>query len=517
MGLNIKHHTICQSISVTNRRLSSSSFLSFPHLSFSSFYRVVEKMKLLFAVVCVLLGAVTAGKPLGLLKETNSLSCLITMECVSASDPDYKNFYQRHNYECSPVEDGQLSDFSYVIDLPTEIIRDNADALASGTFVVNIPEGKILEDRVIIPNSTAMTVGDGRPILRHRRTTVATSGTRTILVLRISTLDATPTFTAQEIYNFVFDMSQPLNQPSLASQYSALSFGKLNFAPALEGVTEVYVNMTANGTSLNTIRDAAVAAVQSQFQTSSITWLADHIMFCIPPGTGAWAGVSSVNSWRLVLNDQWCGYLSGLMHEMGHNLGLLHANEGGITYMDFTSYMSAGFSTPYFPLKSFNAANNWQLGWYSDRQVTMDPSQGGKTIQLATFVDYQKGNKRNPVLLLIGMNTFLQYNRAKGFNIQTQADINQVVIVQQQSSGTSLLAGIDSANPKLVIANFDGSGRNLIIYVCSSGVGNRNNPDWIVISIGYDQNNCVQSVATPKPVRRQRIHRSNPTLTSPPV
>lgn len=176
--------------------------------------------------------------------------------------------------------------------------------------------------------------------------------------------------------------------------------------------------------------------------------------------------------------------------------------------------MSAGISAPYYPLKSFNGANNWQFGWYNDRQLSFDPSQGGQMITLATFVDYGKSNKNNPVLIMVGSDTFLQYNRAKGFNVQTQANLDQVTIVQQQSSGTSLLGAVDAtSSPQFAINDFDGSGRTLLIIVCSSGSGNNNNPDWMALSIGFDQNYCIQNAnqfisPTFKPTRRRRRTRA---------
>ncbi len=443
------------------------------------------------------------------------LKCRVTMACVSLARVDSSNAKQDpHHYECSPVESGKVSDFSYVIDLPTDLVHNNAKKILAGTLFVNIPDGKVLNGAVVFPKKSNIRVGTAPKTFKtNRRRLEPTSGTASILVLRISSNDATPTLAAQEMYGYIFNNSQPVNQPSLASQYSAVSFGKLQFVPTHGGVAEVYVNMNANGAQINAVTNAAIAAAQSQFGVSSVTSLADHIMFCIPPGTGSWAGMSSVNSWRLVLNDGWCGYLSALMHEMGHNLGLLHSNQGGIQYMDFTSYMSAGYAAPYYPLKAFNGANNWQLGWYSDRQITVTPSNGGRVVTLATFADYGKANKSNPVLIKVGNDTFLQYNRAKAFNQQAQQDIDQTTIVQQQSNGTSLLGGIGPTLLNLMISNFDGSGQNLMIYVCSTGVGNANDPDWMVLGIGYGKNYCPARAPTPKPAKRPLSPRHSGSLS----
>ncbi len=81
--------------------------------------------------------------------------------------------------------------------------------------------------------------------------------------------------------------------------------------------------MNATGAITPDVRDAAINVVQNQFGVSSITKLADHIMLCIPPGTGNWASSATVGGWRTVYNDVWCGFISSQMHELGHNLGLL--------------------------------------------------------------------------------------------------------------------------------------------------------------------------------------------------
>ncbi len=437
---------------------------------------------------------------------TPFMVCHLAMECVSTAEAGAQTKTHHYN-ECSPVENGMVSDYSYPIDLPADFVEQNKDAMMSGKLFAKIPRGQIVNGKVIYPYTVKITVADSPESFekRHRRLQ-ATTGAQKILVLRISANDSTNTFTASQLYNYIFSTSDPINTPSLVTQYSQLSFGKLNFVPTMGGVIEVPVNMNANGALSSTIRDAAIAYVTSTYGVSSLTQLADHIMFCIPPGTGNWAGSSPVVSWRIVMNDQWCGFISGFMHEMGHNLGLLHSNQNNMEYMDFSSYMSAGYATPYYPLKSFNGANNAQFGWYSDRQITVDLAQGGQVITLASFVDYSKSNKNDPVLIQIGTDVFLQYNEAKDFNAQAQQDINQTTIVQQQNNGTSLLGAVDPVNsPQYTIVDLDGSGRNVVVAACSSGSGDSNNPDWMTISIGYDQSYCIeaaQQVVTAAPTKK---------------
>jgi hypothetical protein len=193
-----------------------------------------------------------------------------------------------------------------------------------------------------------------------------------------------------------------------------------------------------------------------------------------------------------------------------------HSNIGGQVYADFTSYMSAGYGTPYWPMKSFNGANNWQLGWYSDRTISVNPSSGGQLVTLATFVDYNKSNTQNPVLIQVGTDTYLQYNRAKGFNYQTEQHVDQVTVVQQLNNGTNIFGAVDPiSNLTLTITNFGGSGQNVVIAACKNGTGDANNPDWMSISIGYDESYCSTFItATAAPTSKTSKPTSRPT--SPP-
>lgn len=248
----------------------------------------------------------------------SSIVCHVTMECISLGrDGGAQHIHQNHHFECSPVTNDTLSDFSYVIDLPKEIVAQYRSDIVGGNLFLKIPGGYISGDEVVIPENSLITTSSAPESSQRRQLTVV--GTRSILVLRISATDTTPDYSAAEIYDFIFNETKP----TLKSQYSKCSAGKLTFLPTQYGVMEVKVDLAATGASATTLRDAAITAVTNQLGITSITSLADHVMFCIPPGTGNWAGSAPVNHWRTVLNNKWCGYLSGVMHEIGHNLGLL--------------------------------------------------------------------------------------------------------------------------------------------------------------------------------------------------
>lgn len=283
----------------------------------------MNNLLIIILILVVVVPAQSAIDGLRSSRKLTSLLCHITLEFVSTREAASEPHRQQQHYECSPVENGSVSDYSYTLDLPADFVEENKDQLLAGTLFANIPMGQIVNGAVVYPFNSAITIGAAPESFQNRRRRLsASSGTRSVLVLRISSNDASPDYSAQQYYNYIFSETN-ITQPTLKSQYNLLSFGKLNIVPTKYGVMEVKVNMNANGATSMAIRDAAIQAVTSKYSLSTITDLADHVMLCIPPGTGDWAGSSPVNSWRLVLNNQWCGFVSALMHEMGHNLGLL--------------------------------------------------------------------------------------------------------------------------------------------------------------------------------------------------
>lgn len=112
---------------------------------------------------------------------------------------------------------------------------------------------------------------------------------------------------------------------NLKSQYAACSYGKLQFEKATDtankigndGVHTLSISMNVIGASDDTVRTAVVTAGDAEFG-GSLQGVANYVMLCLPPGTsGGWIAYAYVNSWLSVYNDEWCGYLSGQMHEVG--------------------------------------------------------------------------------------------------------------------------------------------------------------------------------------------------------
>ncbi len=182
------------------------------------------------------------------------------------------------------------------------VIDSNADAALdeeSGTMFV-------------IPSNVHL-----REMKQLRKLTTKTTGIKTLLVVRVVAADGATTASMSELSDSVFGTYG--DSFNLASQYSACSHNKLNFVPAkgakiINGVREVTIStFTSDG-------DAKMNNAILQALGKKPYRLADHLMFCLPPGTMKYA-YATINGPLSVYDDAWCTYPSPGMHEIGHNLG----------------------------------------------------------------------------------------------------------------------------------------------------------------------------------------------------
>ena len=70
------------------------------------------------------------------------------------------------------------------------------------------------------------------------------------------------------------------------------------------------------------MRPAITEELKAQFGVTNPNQLADHVMYCLPANTMNGIAYAYVNSWNSVYSNEWCTYVSGQLHEIGHNLAL---------------------------------------------------------------------------------------------------------------------------------------------------------------------------------------------------
>lgn len=158
------------------------------------------------------------------------------------------------------------------------------------------------------------------------RNLAVVTGTKSILVVRIVASGVGPSPSELALSDSVFgnnadgDGADPIN---VKSQYAACSHGKINFVEANDRNGNSGVNIR-NGTvtiSVSTsvneqdyvIRNAVTTTFYNLFGVYPNA-VADHVMYCMPPGSMDTIAYAFVDSYLSVYSDLWCTYVSAQMH-----------------------------------------------------------------------------------------------------------------------------------------------------------------------------------------------------------
>jgi hypothetical protein len=236
--------------------------------------------------------------------------------------------------ECIPLLEGDVEhDHSFGITLPDMFIQSNLKAITQGNLYLLIQGARQTRKEVLLTSTSELTIIDSPiPAFDHqdasqrRRTqsrTLANDGTtrkrsrrRTAAVMRVSAIDSQIAHTAEEIDSIIFNKSGI----NFVTQYHACSFGQLKWRRSHYGVVDVMLNKTMAELENDsaTIVSMALDQVKADLGIQSAADLADHVMVCVPPGTGDWAANAGVNYWRSQFNNDWCTSLTANMHELGH-------------------------------------------------------------------------------------------------------------------------------------------------------------------------------------------------------
>ena len=281
-------------------------------------------------------------------------------------------------------------------EIDEKFVEENFEGgnFVSGETEITFPGGALIDqnDQTIssASRSGGLVLTKKKDVPNDRRNLAVVTGDKTVLVVCVQATDAATTASVEMLSDSVFGTSG--DQVNLKSQYFDCSRGQLNILPAVRsgitnGVTTVNVNVsTSEGGPA--MRNAITTALNTQFGVSSPNQIADHVMYCYPPGTINGLAFAYVNWYLSMYNDDWCTYVSAQVHEIGHNLNLAHSNENG-TYKDqscmvsvlmtklkhyFYEFFTSVFSFPSFssciqmgysysssdtPLMCFNAAKSW--------------------------------------------------------------------------------------------------------------------------------------------------------------
>jgi hypothetical protein len=257
--------------------------------------------------------------------------------------------------------DGQ-EEMSYLIELPDNFVKNHSDIVSGETFL-SIPGGEAIRDHDGIPAYIHYPEGIEISIVDPPRRNLYESplklkreGNSTVLIVRVTTLDAEVLASPAELSSHIFGIGQGAPAVNLVSQYLACSFGKLRFVPAegpeiVDGVGEIFLSQNIVGMNPFYLENTMKNHAEAKFGTIQGNY--DHVVFVLPWGTvhphplsqENWYAYANVNDWRSIFNDNFALSFSGLFHEIGHNLKLFHSAEGSLTYGDTSGKLLFATST----------------------------------------------------------------------------------------------------------------------------------------------------------------------------
>lgn len=154
--------------------------------------------------------------------------------------------------------------------------------------------------------------------------------------------------------------------------------------------------------------------------------------------------------------------------------------------------MGYSYSSDDGPKMCFNAAKSWQLGWYSDKAIAIDPlltsSWNGRLVGMA---EYKKAGPGDMVVVKLNTPTsidyYINFNRQTGINAETGEGGDQVLVVSQGGEGTSfassrLLAKL-SDGQSFDIPNFEGS-NSFAARITVNSIDTTSSPGYADVTIG---------------------------------
>jgi hypothetical protein len=194
----------------------------------------------------------------------------------------------------------------YKVPVSNEWLKDkrNNKELKSGITALNFSPNTMVNEE-----TGEIELGTTAPGLINTagvRRLAVTNGNKTILAVRVVTLDdKLADFNEAKLNEEVFSAGDT----NLKTQYSACSFGQLEFQEATprvgnsvsiaNGVVTVFVKKNATDGD-PAIRNAASAALSAEFDVSSPSRLADHVMYCLPQAAMTGIAYAYANSWLSV-------------------------------------------------------------------------------------------------------------------------------------------------------------------------------------------------------------------------
>jgi len=461
-------------------------------------------------------------------------TCILYRKCVTYGPTERQpHGYHEDSWVCKlSREDSNVTNGVQFVDIVESIsLRDTIANSTSGAALMTVSEAIIdaEEPRMYIPDHAHVHIHDNvvgtdriRPgereadrglvdhgdrkladtnFISNNRKLFQTTGTLKTLVIRlIDSHGRQPTDNAAAMVDNVFE-----DDVNLKTQMATCSYNKLNIE-AFHGNTpnNVYVN---NGvvdvnfdydmTSGNNGHDQIAIAAANAHLGSLDDPMFDLVMFCFPAG-GNFLAFAYPNSKYSFYSNEWCGFVGGQMHEVGHNLDLAHSGEPDQgEYGDATGYMGGSSSADDYK-QCFNPQKSYQLGWYEDQVATINPldGQGRQEYTLNGVDDYGRNSGNLIVLRLrqtsLDQDYYIGYNKATGMNQDSGEDRDHVTVVRKeygapdQYGQSTKVAGL-SPGQRVLITDYNGSGQT--VQVAFTGITDEGDAHVVIMEGDYEVTN----------------------------
>jgi hypothetical protein len=397
--------------------------------------------------------------------------------------------------------------------------------IASGATRLNVGVGAFADETALfIPPGLDIAKNLRKGPKKNRRKLAPVTGDKPILVVKVTDSGglARPESPAQIGDDIFGTINDPVN---LKSQLYDCSHGKLNVVPgqnpdpinnppqAAPGVIEVSIGISLTNSGNNAIHNAVTAAVNAKLGTNlgngweSITEPYHQVMYVIEKCyvDCGWAAYAYVNAWMSVYQASYYKQVGVQVHELGHNFGFAHSGGlNGQPYTDHTGMMGNPLYSDDTGKMCYNAAKNWQIGWYDDAKILINPlAEPSTTVNLVGVADYDVRNGK-PVVIKIETGAeddyFVGFNRAIRANAQNDEADNEVTIVQVvdgngESYSQSWLRATLIQGESFIIPNFAGTGNPLTI--AATNINLASNPGVATVTFDYETGPTAAPTAAP--------------------
>ena len=406
--------------------------------------------------------------------------------------------------------------------------------LASGELVSNLSTLTI-DASTDLSRSQAINISLGQiefelETSKVQRAPTTVTGPKPILVVKVTDSEgrARPE-SSRQISDDIFGSFG--DKITLKSQMHACSFGKLDITAGLPsgtdtssdspGVVDITIGISLLNNSRFAIRKAMADTLEAQLGYK-LPGPYQHVMFVLEGcyQECGWAAYAYVNSWMSVYQGEYYKHVGVQMHgktkdtiyivlvlrlishcssyrhlthnmntfiykytyihtyiiitEIGHNFNFLHSGGiDGLTYTDHTGLMGNPLYSDDIGKMCWNAAKSWQIGWYDNSTIAINPRQGSWVGKIIGVADFANNPLNHPVIVKVetgsAIDQYITLNRAKGINIHNDEADDEVTIVETSGNGVKAAQSYLKAHlvegESYTYPDWAGSGQSLIVKV----------------------------------------------------